>query len=421
MEPVGLTSIKLQHEMEEEFDATPDFALITTGSIEESRRIAEAAKDLKMIGMVTSISEYVPSESDQQERLPILKEIHASLQNNRRMTPLTASQLDAYIEQLHRLEDNIIELAQLAFLGGQDKVDKKAKQLIGDLEAANNQTEIARLVQRIEAHRGESVAALNQYHNEFASHFRDLAVSMSNPQKIGESMLPDTIREQFINKRGDKYLVTIYPKEQVWDLEFLERFTTQMHQLDPRITGLPSIIYVLMDIIAADGKLAAGLTLLVIFVLLLWDFRKLSYALMAMVPLIVGAIWMVGTMHLFGLQLTMMNVIGLPLILGIGIDDGVHILHRYRIEGRGKVMQVFSSTGKAVLLTSVTTMLAFGSLLFATYRGMGSLGIALFIGVGACFLTSIIVLPAIMGMIERKQPGETKQPVEQLASSLIEK
>ena len=244
---------------------------------------------------------------------------------------------------------------------------------------------------------------------------------MSNPQKIGESMLPDTIREQFINKRGDKYLVTIYPKEQVWDLEFLERFTTQMHQLDPRITGLPSIIYVLMDIIAADGKLAAGLTLLVIFVLLLWDFRKLSYALMAMVPLIVGAIWMVGTMHLFGLQLTMMNVIGLPLILGIGIDDGVHILHRYRIEGRGKVMQVFSSTGKAVLLTSVTTMLAFGSLLFATYRGMGSLGIALFIGVGACFLTSIIVLPAIMGMIERKQPGEAKQPVEQLASSLIEK
>lgn len=421
MEPVGLTSIKLQHEMEEEFDATPDFALITTGSIEESRRIAEAAKDLKMIGMVTSISEYVPSESDQQERLPILKEIRASLQNNRRMTPLTASQLDAYIEQLHRLEDNIIELAQLAFLGGQDKVDKKAKQLIGDLEAANNQTEIARLVQRFEAHRGESVAALNQYHNEFASHFRDLAVSMSNPQKIGESMLPDTIREQFINKRGDKYLVTIYPKEQVWDLEFLERFTTQMHQLDPRITGLPSIIYVLMDIIAADGKLAAGLTLLVIFVLLLWDFRKLSYALMAMVPLIVGAIWMIGTMHLFGLQLTMMNVIGLPLILGIGIDDGVHILHRYRIEGRGKVMQVFSSTGKAVLLTSVTTMLAFGSLLFATYRGMGSLGIALFIGVGACFLTSIIVLPAIMGMIERKQPGETKQPVEQLASSLIEK
>ncbi len=105
---------------------------------------------------------------------------------------------------------------------------------------------------------------------------------------------------------------------------------------------------------------------------------------------------------------------GLPLIIGIGIDDGVHILHRYRVEGPGKIRTVFSSTGKAVLLTSITTMLAFGSLVFATYRGLGSLGIALFIGVGACFLTSIIVLPALLGLTERR---EAKTKVEDEAEA----
>ena len=63
---------------------------------------------------------------------------------------------------------------------------------------------------------------------------------------------------------------------------------------------------------------------------------------------------------------------------------------------------VFSSTGKAILLTSLTTMLAFGSLVFSIWRGYGSLGIALVIGVGACFLTSVIILPGIIGWIERK-------------------
>jgi len=157
---------------------------------------------------------------------------------------------------------------------------------------------------------------------------------------------------------------------------------------------------VLIQKIAVDGRNAAMLTLVVVFLLLWWDFRRVGFALMAMVPLIVGAFWMVGAMFLSGLQLTMVNLMGLPLILGIGIDDGVHLLHRFRYEGSGNIGSVFKSTGKAVLLTSLTTMLAFGSLVFATYRGLGSLGIALFIGVAACFLTSVLFLPALLTFVK---------------------
>ena len=91
-----------------------------------------------------------------------------------------------------------------------------------------------------------------------------------------------------------------------------------------------------------------------------------------------------------------------PLILGIGIDDGIHVVHRWRLEGPRSAFTVFSSTGKAILLTSLTTMLAFGSMMFSEYRGYASLSYALILGVGACFFTTLIMLPALMGLVDRK-------------------
>jgi predicted RND superfamily exporter protein len=123
---------------------------------------------------------------------------------------------------------------------------------------------------------------------------------------------------------------------------------------------------------------------------------------MAMIPLAFGLLWMVGLMYLAGMKFNFINVIGLPLILGIGIDDGVHIMHRWRHEGKGQIRTIFASTGKAIFLTSLTTMFAFGSLAFSIFRGFASFGLALFIGVGACFLTTVIVLPAIIGIIEKR-------------------
>ena len=79
----------------------------------------------------------------------------------------------------------------------------------------------------------------------------------------------------------------------------------------------------------------------------------------------------------------------------------MHIVHRWLIEGKGKIYTVFASTGKAILLTSLTTMLAFGSLMFSIWRGFGQLDIALFIGLGACFLTTVIILAGVMGLIEK--------------------
>jgi hypothetical protein len=166
---------------------------------------------------------------------------------------------------------------------------------------------------------------------------------------------------------------------------------------------MPPVFAALVQVSGRDGRNAMLLTLVVVFLLLWIDFRNPLHSLMAMIPLAFGVFWMVGIMKLSGMMLTVMNVMGFPLIIGIGIDDGVHIIHRWRHEGKGKIWTVFSTTGKAIPLTSLTTMFAFGSLVFSIWRGFGHLGGALFIAVGACLLTTVIILPGIFGKIKRKK------------------
>jgi len=230
-----------------------------------------------------------------------------------------------------------------------------------------------------------------------------MATHMANPEVITLETIPYNIRNQYVGKSGDLFLVTVFPKSNVWDQMFLERFSDELESVSKRATGLPVVYRRLIDLFSEDGKFATGLALVVIFLIILLDFRNTKKAILAIIPLVVGSLWMLGVMEISGLYLTMLNAMAVPMIIGIGVDDGIHIIHRYQLEGQNKHQIVFSSTGRAILLTSLTTMLGFGSLTFATYRGLGSMGIALFIGVGTCFLATVFILPAVMGWVEKKK------------------
>jgi predicted RND superfamily exporter protein len=180
-------------------------------------------------------------------------------------------------------------------------------------------------------------------------------------------------------------------------------FVENLESVSEKATGTAPIALALMDVFARDGRHAILLTLLIVFLLLWLDLGGIRYALMAMLPLACGVFWMVGLMYLSGIMLSIMTVIALPMIVGIGIDDGVHIMHRWRSEGNGNVKTVFASTGKAIFLTSLTTGFAFGSLVFSVFRGWAQFGGALAIGVGTCFLTTVIVLPGIIGFLNRNK------------------
>jgi len=369
LEPVGLRSIIIQDSMISKYDLSPDMVMVTTNSVEESRELAEKAKSINTVGMVSSISDYIPSPTEYKQKTEYIETILMQLEGNNASIP-GIEDVDNLVDELYRLEDNFIELAQMAFTGGQDKIDFKIKEITGDLELniEERNSIIIELVKLLNENPEKAIHALRIFQEHYEPALRNSLISMCSTDTISVHNLSREIKEQFISSDGKQFLVTIFPQEQVWDGDVLESLSTQMHKIDENVTGFPLIIYILIEYIAKDGKLAAMLALIVIFILLLFDFRNVKLALITLIPLVFGVLWMVGLMSLLGMKINVLNAIGLPLILGMGVDTGVHVIHRYRIEGPGRIKTVFSTTGKAVLISSSTSILAFGSLGFAAYR-----------------------------------------------------
>jgi predicted RND superfamily exporter protein len=380
-----------------------DYALILADDVDESRELAQAYKELGSVAVTEDISLYLPSSEQQQKRIPHIVEIIEKVQATPTEEGIVWNGIPKLREEVERLEMNIMEMQDMAYLGGQDKVDDKCKSIVGDPDKPESQNIIQELLRLLEADQAQLLGGLSSFQESFAPYFKRSVIRMASTESIKLEDLPVSILDRYSNKTRKQFLVTVFPQGNIWqDAEFLNRFDDDLERVSDKATGMPPVFRALIEIIGRDGRNAVFLTLIIVFLLLLVDFRSPLYALMAMIPLACGVLWMVGLMKLTGMQITVMNIMALPMIVGIGIDDGVHIVHRWQHEGKGKVFTVFASTGKAILLTSLTTMLAFGSLVFSIWRGFGHLGAALFLGVGACFLTTVVFLPGIIGFLERK-------------------
>ena len=403
IEPKGLTSITLQDTVLEKFDMSMDYALILSGDTDESRQIGERARDLSTVAMTEDISLYLPSAEQQKERVPLVLDVIESIKSSTLKSLIGPADIAFLTSEIERLEMNIMEIQDMAFLGGQDKVDTKCKEIVGDPENPSSQNIVQELLVVLEEQANPVSEGLSEFQRNFAPYFKDSVLNMGSTESLQMSDLPVSILDRYGNRDRNQFLVTVFPASHIWkDAEFLRRFVEDLERVSNKATGMPPVFAALVKVIGRDGRNAMILTLFVVFFLLWADFRNPLHALMAMIPLAVGVFWMVGLMKISGMKMTVMNVMGFPLILGIGIDDGVHAIHRWRHEGKGQIWTVFSSTGKAILLTSLTTMIAFGSLVFSIWRGFGQLGGALFLGVGACFLTTVVILPGIFGLLERK-------------------
>jgi predicted RND superfamily exporter protein len=146
-----------------------------------------------------------------------------------------------------------------------------------------------------------------------------------------------------------------------------------------------------------EGSIQAAALALALVVVLLWShFRQIRYVILTAVPLLLGELGAIGGMTLLGIELNMVNMGIVPIILGIGIDDGIHIVHRFINQGERHVADVFRFAGRAVVITSLTTIVGFGSLAFATYKGLWTAGIFAILGVGMCLLSSVTLLPALL-------------------------
>lgn len=224
--------------------------------------------------------------------------------------------------------------------------------------------------------------------------------SMANPNPPELSDLPESLTQRFVGKDGH-YLLKIYGRGNIWDMDALERFVKDVRSVDPRSTGNPLQAYEASLEMKSGYERAALYALLVIMVVLIIDLRSIRHALLAALPLGVGMLQMFGLLGILEIPLNPANMIALPLMLGIGEDYGVHLVHEFREQkGRYRMSQ---ATAVAVLVDGLTTVVGFGSLMIASHRGLQSLGRVLTLGVSCCMFTSMIMLPALLTIMSRKR------------------
>jgi predicted RND superfamily exporter protein len=188
----------------------------------------------------------------------------------------------------------------------------------------------------------------------------------------------------------------LLPAGSVFDPDSLDRFAEASRRVSGEATGFPIVFRKMSGRITRGfyGSVVAGSVLVALILFL--DYRNLRDVLLALLPLAVGVTWMMGGMRLLGLSFNFANLVAVPLIIGVGIDNGVHIVHRMKFEGRSGMNTVLRHTGRAILVASLTTMVGFGSLALASHRGLASLGLVLLLGVGACLVASTVVLPNLL-------------------------
>ncbi|MEE8258692.1 MAG: MMPL family transporter [Sphingomonadales bacterium] len=157
-----------------------------------------------------------------------------------------------------------------------------------------------------------------------------------------------------------------------------------------------TLIFVdMLNLMKAEAVLAILAVSIVTLIMLFIFFRNIKCAFLVLSPTLAGLAILFGIMGLFDIRLSIFNMVILPTIIGIGVDNGIHIYHRYR-EEKGSVMKVLFTTGGAAAVTTITTALGFSGMLTASMGGLRSLGILATIGLAACLFTSWTLFPALL-------------------------
>lgn len=236
---------------------------------------------------------------------------------------------------------------------------------------------------------------------------RDLAADLHKLREVCNAIpvsladVPTELRERYVGANG-QFLVRAFAKENLWDYDALCRFTEAAATVDPVATGKSFRTIEGLRAMKSGFEMAGIYALIAIVIVLLLDFRSVGALLLALFPLAVGIIVTLGVMGLVGMPLNPANLIALPLIVGVGVDNGLHVLHDFRSRDASKRYRLGAATGRGVLVAALTTILGFGTLMLARHRGMASLGFALTLGVAFCMFASLVLLPAVLKLLDER-------------------
>jgi predicted RND superfamily exporter protein len=218
--------------------------------------------------------------------------------------------------------------------------------------------------------------------------------------------LPPALHDRFVGVTG-KLLLQVYPREDVWQRDKQEKFVTDLRKVDPNVTGTPVQLYEYETLLKDSYVQAAWYSLAAIAFMVFFHFRSLGAVILSLLPVGIGTLWLAGLMGWFDIPINLANIMTLPLVIGIGVTNGVHILNRFAEERTPGILA--RSTGKAVLVSGLTAIAGFGSLILAKHRGIQSLGCVMATGIAMCMIAGLTFLPALLNLLGRWRPL-IKQP-----------
>jgi len=395
LQPAGLESVELERRLLTESDRSVWFALSIAGSREELLQRKEQFLKLASVERVEEIASFFPV--DDGTKCPIIERIERRLAELPERPPLIPSDPPEELGQL---------LAQVQAMVTGSSQALRIRQQLEQVRAALRSMPLSECYRRLSAY---------QHHmaGDLLSRLHVLR-SMADPEPPQLADLPQSLVQRFVAKDGKKFLLQIYSKGDIWDMQAMERFVADVRSVDARATGNPLQTYEASRQMKRSYVQAAWYALAAILLVLYLDFHTIRHTILAMLPVGLGMLQLFGILGILEVAINPANMIVLPLILGIGIDDGVHVVHDFR--RRSGTYRMSPSTASAVLITSLTTMVGFGSLMIASHQGLQSLGRVLTIGVSCCLFTSLVMLPALLACASRMRPASAAPEQEPDAS-----
>jgi hopanoid biosynthesis associated RND transporter like protein HpnN len=389
-------SVVWEYKLIEDSKYSTSYGALATSSLQELKTRTETLKCLPTVSHVESILSFLPREVDQKR--PILREMLPELN---RLTFPRAPAGPSDPRELAAI------LSRINF-----KADEAAKNLGKDQAATKKQVEethrlINQIIPLLQANNPETARRLEDNGRYFFSDFRNTWDLFRGYVQSGLTAAPPTladlpkeVRERFISPQGT-YLIRVFPSEDTWNFGPLKKFVQSLWTVDPDAVGDPVLLYTFTLGFRNSILWAAGMALLAITVMLVLLFRSLKMAMLALIPLVVGTGLTIIMMWVLGLPFNQANVLFVPLVLGEGIEFGIIILARWRLEKSARAIALPASTAKGVALAALTTTLGFGSLMVSGHQGTFSLGLLATVGSLSVLLASLSILPAFLRLMEK--------------------
>lgn len=385
----GSRSFTNEKIMRQDSSLSPRFAAVLANNLEEVKEKSLALKKLPAVSRVESIEDLLPEITEEKiEQLLFIEQSLQGLSLNIESSSVDLTELIALLERSQkRLQQVENYLQRKKIISEEGALLLKIKKEIEQTLAVWKEKDSVVLTQELQVYQDK----LQQSVQAGVAQLKKIEIQ----KWVQMEQLPFEIKKRFVGKEGN-YLIYVYPKSSVWSDAALTRFTEEVARVDAQATGTPFLVQEVTRLMEEGYKRSGWLALLVVSLLLFLDFRRLVPTLLALIPLVMGVVWMFGLMGLLGLEFNPANLIAVPLILGIAIDNGVHLVHRFYEKKAHRLDQIMRSTIKAVYLNSITTIVCFGSLILASHRGLASLGMLLVLGVLTCLITAITFLPALL-------------------------